>query len=162
MSKKSTKYMVKLKEEQRSELLSMVNRGKQNARPIKRAQMLLLSDDGKTAAEIAEFAHTTKETVYNTRYNTRRKLILEGLNAALYDKPRPGAKRILNSKQEAHVIATACSQPPGDRARWTVRLLTDRIVELGIVDEISRETVRRTLKKTLSNRGRKSSGAYPV
>lgn len=158
MSKKSTKYMVKLKEEQRSELLSMVNRGKQNARPIKRAQMLLLSDDGKTAAEIAEFAHTTKETVYNTR----RKLILEGLNAALYDKPRPGAKRILNSKQEAHVIATACSQPPGDRARWTVRLLTDRIVELGIVDEISRETVRRTLKKTLSNRGRRSSGAYPV
>ncbi len=84
-----------------------------------------------------------------------------GLDLALYEKPRPGAKRKLDTKQEAHVIATACSHPPEDRTRWTVRLLTDRIVELGIVDEISRETVRRTLKKTRLSRGRRSSGVYP-
>ena len=157
MSKKPEKYIVKLTEEQRSELLSMVNKGEQNARPIKRAQILLLSNAGKTAPEIAEFIHTTKETVYGIR----KKLVQVGLKAALYDKPRPGAKRKLDTKQEAHVIATACSEPPGDRARWTVRLLTDRIVELGIVDDISRETVRRTLKKTLLSRGKRSSGASP-
>ncbi len=158
MPKRPKKYIVRLTDKQHSELLSLVSKGEHSARAIKRANILLLSAQGKTAPEIAEFAHISENTVYNIR----RRFAQGELDSALYEKPRPGAKRTLDTKQEAHVIATACSEPPAGRARWTVRMLTDRIVELGIVDEISRETVRRTLKKTLSNRGRKSNGAYPV
>ncbi len=158
MPKKPEKYVIKLTDEQDNELLSLLNKGEHNARLIKRANILLQSDAGKTAPHISKDLKTSQQTVYNIR----KRFTQGSLDLALYDKPRPGAKRKLDTKQEAHVIATACSQPPEDRTRWTVRLLTDRIVELGIVDEISRETVRRTLKKTRLNRGRKSSGAYPV
>ncbi len=157
MPKKPTKYIVTLTEEQRNELLSLLNKGEHNARVIKRANILLQSDAGKIAPQIAENLKASQQTVYNIR----KRFTQGGLYLALHEKPRPGAKRKLDAKQEAHVIATACSGPPGDRARWTVRLLTDRIVELGIVDEISRETVRRTLKKTRLSRGRRSSGVYP-
>ncbi len=158
MPKKPEKYIIKLADEQHTELLSLLNKGEHSARIIKRANILLQSDAGKTAPQIAESLKTSQQTVYNIR----KRFTQGGLDLALHEKPRPGAKRKLDSKQEAHVIATACSHPPEDRTRWTVRLLTDRIVELGIVDEISRETVRRTLKKTRLSRGRRSSGAYPT
>ena len=155
MPKKPEKYIVKLTDKQRNELLSLLNKGKHNSRVIKRVNILLQSDAGKTARQISENLGTTKQTVYNIR----KRFTSGGLRSALYEKPRPGGKRRLDARQEAHIIATACSDPPGCRERWTIRLLTDRIVELGIVDEISRETVRRTLKKTSLSRGRRSSGA---
>ena len=158
MPKKPEKYIVKLTRKQHNELLSLVNKGEANARVIKRANILLLSDQGKTAPEIAEFVHTSGNTVYSIR----KRFTKGGLDFALHERPRPGAKRKLDIIQEAHLIATVCSEPPGDRTRWTVRLLTDRIIELGIADKISRETVRRTLKKTHSSRGRRSNGASPV
>ena len=158
MPKKPEKYIVELKEEQRSELLSLVNKGEISVRVVKRANILLQSETGKTASQIGEDLKTSQQTVYNIR----KRFTQGGLDLALYERPRPGANRKLDTKQEAHVIAIACSQPPGDRARWTVRLLTDRIIELGIADEISRETIRRTLKKTRLNRGRRSNGAFLV
>jgi hypothetical protein len=91
--------------------------------------------------------------------NIRKRFVKEGLESALYDKPRPGAKPLFDSKQEAYVIALACSTPPEDREQWTVRLLTDKVVELGVIDAVSRETIRRTLKKTILNLGRRNGGA---
>jgi len=158
MPKKPEKYIVKLTRKQRNKLLSLLNKGEHKARVIKRANILLQSDLGKTASRIAEDLKTSQQTVYNIR----KRFTQGGLDLALYERPRPGAKRKLDTTQEAHVIATACSEPPGDRTRWTVRLLTDRIIELGIADRISRETVRRTLKKTRSSHGRRSNGAFPV
>lgn len=157
MPKKPEKYIVKLTDVQRNELFSLLNKGEHNSRIIKRVNILLQSDAGKTAPQISENLKTTKQTVYNIR----KRFTKSGLDSSLYEKPRPGGKRRLDARQEAHVIATACSAPPGCRSRWTIRLLTDRIVELNIVDEISRETVRRTLKKTSLSRGSINIGAYP-
>ena len=157
MPGKPTKYIVKLTDEQRSELLSLVNKGEHNARIIKRANILLLSDQGKTAPEIAENLPVSEQTVYNIR----KRFVQEGLDSALHDKPRPGAKLCIQPEQEAHVIALACTEPPDGRERWTLRLLTNKVVELGIVEEVSRETVRRTLKKTSLSRGRRSNGVSP-
>jgi len=157
MSKKPTEYVVKLTDEQNSELLSLVNKGECNARVIKRANILLLSAQGKIALEIAKDLNTSDQTVYNIR----RRFAQEGLDAALYDKPRKGVDKLLQFEQEAYIIALACSDPPDGRERWTIRLLTDKVVQLGIVDEISRETVRRTLKKTNLSRGKRNNGVSP-
>lgn len=157
MSRKPTKYIVKLTNEQQCELLSLVNKGEHNSRVIKRANILLLSDAGKSAPEIAGVLRVSKNTVHNIR----KRFTQEGLESALKEKPRPGAKPKFQPRQEAYVIAVACSNPPEGRERWTIRLLTEKVVELGIVDEVSRETVRRTLKKTFSSRGSGSNGAYP-
>lgn len=78
----------------------------------------------------------------------RQRFVEEGVDAALSERPRPGKSPLLDAKQEAYLIATTCSTPPDGRARWSVRLLADEVVRLSIVDSISRETVRRTLKKT--------------
>jgi len=157
MPRKPTKYKVRLTDEQQSELLSLVNKGKHNARIIKRANILLLSDQGKAAPEIAESLPASEQTVYNIR----KRFVQAGLDSALHDKPRPGAKSLIQPEQEAYLIALACSTPPDGRERWTLRLLTNKVVELGILDEVSRETVRRTLKKTRLSPGRRSSGVFP-
>ena len=93
-----------------------------------------------------------------TLYNWRKRLAEEGLEAALHDRPRPGARPKLDAKGEATLIALACSDPPEGRECWTMQLLADRLVELGVVEAISDETVRRTLKKTRLSPGRRSSG----
>ena len=157
MSKKPTKYIVKLTDEEQAYLMSFVKKGENNARTIKRANILLLSHEGKSAPQIAEVLHVEIQTVFNVRKRFNK----EGLQSALYDRPRPGARPSFDSRQKAYVIALACSTPPDDRQRWTVRLLTEKIVQLDIVDEVSRETVRQTLKKTNLNLGRKSNGVYP-
>ena len=157
MPRRPTKYIVKLTNKQRSELLSLVNRGECNARVIKRANILLQSDVGKIAPQIAKDLNTSQQTVYNIR----KRFTNGGLESALYEKPRPGAKRKFQPQQEAYLIALACSEPPDGRERWTIRMLTNKVVELGILEEVGRETVRRTLKKTLSSPGRRSSGASP-
>jgi len=141
---------VKLNEAERSELRGMVEKGRGSAREIRRAQTLLLSDEGKQDKDIAAFLHVSSETVSSTR----RRYCELGLLAALKEKPRPGKQRKLDGKQEAFLVALACSEAPEGRARWTLQLLADKLVELQVVDgTISDDTVQRTLKKTHSSRG---------
>jgi transposase len=90
---------------------------------------------------------------------TRQRFVEEELEAALSERPRPGQPRKLNGKKEALLVALACSDPPKGHQKWTMQLLADRLVELKVVDSIADETVRRVLKKTMSNPGRRSNGA---
>ena len=91
----------------------------------------------------------------------RQRFVEGGLERALNDLPRPGQRRKLDGKQEAHLVAVACSAAPEGHARWTLRLLADQVVKLELTDSISRETVRQVLKKTNSSRGGRRSGASP-
>lgn len=138
------RYIVDLTEGERAELLALLNKGVAPARRLTRARILLLADEGGTDREIAAALHGHPATVERTR----RRCVEGGPEAALTDKPRPGGRPKLGGKQEAHLVALACSAPPEGRTRWTMRLLADRLVELALVDTISDETVRRTLKKT--------------
>jgi hypothetical protein len=92
----------------------------------------------------------------------RKRFVDEGLEAALCERPRPGGQRKLDGKQEAFLIALACSTPPQGRTSWTMQLLAAKLVELQVIDAISDETVRRTLKKTSSSRGRRRRGVFPA
>lgn len=148
-------YIVDLTEPERRELLELVGKGSARARKLRRAHLLLLADDGLTDETIADTLHLGRSTVERTR----KKFVEGGLQRALNDRRRPGQPRKLNGKQEAVLVAVACSDPPEGRTRWTLRLLAGRLVELGVVEEISHETVRRTLKKTTRNPGRRSTGA---
>jgi transposase len=149
------KYIVELDPEEREQLRNLVRRGKQSARRINRARILLLADDGRTDEEIWTALQVGKCTVERTR----QRFVEEGLEAALNERPRPGKPPKLDGKQEALLVAIACSEAPDGRDRWTMQLLADRLVELKVVDSIVDETVRRVLKKTTSNRGKRRSGA---
>ena len=92
---------------------------------------------------------------------TRRRFAEEGLEAAINDRPRPGRERKLNGRQEAHLVAVACSDAPAGHTNWTLHLLADKVVELEFAGSISLETVRQILKKTNSSRGRRRNGASP-
>ena len=120
--------------------------------------MLLHADEGATDEEIAESFHLGLSTVHRTR----QRFVEEGLTAALSEQPRLGRTRSLTGKQEAFIVALACSAPPKGRCRWTMGLLADRLIELKQVGEISPVTVHRVLKKTTSNPGCAKSGAFPV
>lgn len=148
------KYVVKLTEEQRSYLQGLLKKGEAKARMLTRARILLLSAEGKTDRLIADVLGVNPQTVRNIR----KRFAEEGLEAALRERPRPGAQPKLDAEGEAVLIAPACSDPPEGRACWTMQLLADRLVELGVVESISDETVRRVLKKTSSSLGRRSSG----
>ncbi|OUC07400.1 transposase [Litorilinea aerophila] len=150
----SKKYVIELTEEQQSYLLDLIGKGEAKARMLTRARILLLSAEGKTDRFIANVLKVNPQTVRNIR----KRFAEEGLEAALQERPRPGAQPKLDAKGEALLIALACSDPPQGRACWTMQLLADRLVELGMVDSISDETVRRVLKKTNSSPGRSSSG----
>jgi len=89
----------------------------------------------------------------STLERTRKRFVEGNLERALNESPRPGGKRKLGGKQEAYLVAVACSDPPEGKKRWSMQLLADRLVELGIVEEISDETVRRTLKRGTLSRG---------
>jgi transposase len=133
---------VELTRKERSELLGLLNKGIAPART--RARILLAADEHKTDAVIAEALHVHPATVERTR---RR--FVEGRAArALHEKPRPGGRPKLDPKQEAFLVALACSDAPSGRGHWTMQLLADRLVELAVVETISDETVRRALKKT--------------
>lgn len=149
------KYIVELTAQERSQLRALVRSGKARARRLAHARILLLADDGLTDEEIAASLHAGRSTVERTR----KRLVEEGLESALSDRPRPGKAPKLNGKQEALLVALACSEPPAGRTRWTMQLLANRLIELKVVDSIVDETVRRVLKKTTSSRGRKSNGA---
>lgn len=138
------KYVVKLTPQERKKLLGVVGKGKNKAPVIRRAHILLKSDEGKTDQAIAEMLYISDDTIGRTR----QRFCEEGLEAALEDRPHPGSDRKLDDGQEAYLVAVACSDPPDGRKRWTLELLTNRLVEDGIVEDISTETVRLVLKKT--------------
>lgn len=135
------RYRVELKESERQEMLALIRGGTLGARTMKRAQILLMAEAGKTDADIAESLPTGTSTVYRTK----QRFVEEGLEAALHDRPRRGGERKLNGEQEAILVALACSQPPKGRSRWTLQLLADRVVALTEVDSLSQQTVRRRL-----------------
>jgi len=142
------KYLVDLSADERDTLLQLVRRGKHSSRKVTRARILLLASDGSTDEQIV----TALKTGFATVERTRKRFVEEGLNC-LNERPRRGQAPKLTGKQEAHLIAIACSTPPEGRARWTLRLLADKVVELNFASSIARETVRQVLKKTDSNRG---------
>ena len=135
------RYHVELNEAERSELNSLISGGKHPARMLKRAQILLAVDAGLSDGEIAAAVAVGGSTVYRTK----RRFVEGNLEAALSEEARPGADRKLTDKEEALLIATACSSPPEGRARWTLELLAGVMVQLTDHDELSRETVRRRL-----------------
>jgi transposase len=147
-------YIVDLTEEERTSLLVLIKSGEHSARKLNRARILLLADDGRSDREIAEALHTSRPTVQRTR----QRFVEGGLDNALNERRRPGARKILDEKGEALLEMLARSEPPAGRKRWTLELLADRLVELKAVDSISYETVRRELKKTAQALGKEEMG----
>lgn len=144
------KYIVDLDEHERNELEQLTTKGSNGARKIRRARILLLANEGRLDKEIASFLGSAVTTVERVR----KRFVEEGLEAALSERPRPaGAARKLDGRQEALLMALACSDAPEGKANWSMRMLAERLVELEVVDEISAETVRRTLKRGTSNHG---------
>ena len=143
------KYIVNLTEEERDQLLNLTKKGKNSSRVFKRAQILLLAEENYQDVEIADILKVGESTVHRTR----QKYVEEGVSLALSERPRSGRPGKLNLEAEAMLIATACSHPPQGRNNWTMQLLADQLVTLDLVENISDETVRLTLKKTKSNRG---------
>ena len=135
------RYRVDLSEIERCELQAMLRGGKHAARMLKRAQILLAADVGVCDEIIA----TTVAVSASTVYRTKRRFVEGNLERALSEEPRPGAARKLSGKDEALLVATACSRPPEGRARWTLELLAGEIVQLTTHERLSRETVRRRL-----------------
>ncbi len=144
------KHAVHLKDEERRKLLGIVSKGRNKAVVIQRAHILLKVEEGRTDTEISQLLYVSEQTIRRTRVRFAQ----EGLQAALEDKPHPVTGSDLDEKQEARLIALACSEPPVGQARWTLELLTQAVLKDGIVTQISPETVRLLLKKTNSNPGR--------
>lgn len=147
MSKK--RYVVRLTDGERTDLLALVKTGRVAAHKRVHARVMLKADEGAhgpawTDTEIAEAV----EVHFRTVRNVRKRFVEQGLEAAIERKKLPPRLRKLDGAQEARLLAVACSPPPEGRVRWSLRLLADRLVALEIVDEISYETVRQTLKKT--------------
>lgn len=151
------RYHVELTQAERCELTALVSSGKRPVRKLKRAQILLAAEAGLSDAAIAAGVAVGGSTVYRTK----RRFVEDSLEAALSEEPRPGAGRKLSGRQEALLIATACSRPPGGRARWTLELLADALVRLTEHDSLSRETVRRRLAENELKPWRKDMWCIP-
>lgn len=143
------RYVVTLTDEERSRLDRLTRSGSASARMIRRARTLLLADAGRIDEDISAALGIGVSTVERTR----RRYVEEGVEAALVERQRPGAEPKLDPKAQATVIALACTTAPEGRSRWTMQLLADRAVELRLAPDISREAIRRLLKKTGSSRG---------
>lgn len=152
------KYIIDLTAAEQTCLLNLIKKGKPSARKVARAHILLQAAKGATDEAIAQALHLSVSTVHRTR----QRLVEAGLTAALSECPRPGKRPALSGKQEAFLVALACSTPPQGRRRWTMQLLADRLVERRQSEAISHDTVRRVLKKTISNPGSTNVGASPV
>jgi len=151
------KYAVRLTLEERNRLDRLVRAGKSSARITARARILLKTDEGWTAPRVAQALDVAEATVLRIK----RRFTEDGLDGVLKDRVQAHRYRKLDDRGEAHLIALACSDAPEGHERWNLRLLADRMVELGVVESLSHETVRLHLKKTCSNRGRSGSGASP-
>jgi transposase len=155
------RYVVKLSEEERRQLEGLLRKGKSPAQRLLKARILLKADasdvgEGWSDSRIV----TALETSLSMVYRVRKQLVEEGLEPVLSRKPRdtPAVPRIFDGEKEAKLIALACSKPPKGRARWTLRLLENKVVELGIVERASDSTIGRTLKKTRSSHIADSAG----
>ena len=148
-------YVVRLPEAERAWLLTMIGRGATPVRAQTHARILLKANRGEAGPEWTDGAISTALEVDPTTVARVRKLyVTEGLEAALHRKaPDRVYRHKLDGEQEARLVAVACSEPPTGHKRWTLRLLADTLVELEVVDTVSYETVRQTLKQTGSNRG---------
>lgn len=140
------KYLVTLTDEERRHLEHLLGKGKAAARTLRHAHVLLKADDvtGWADEQIAEAFSVSVRTVERLR----QRFVEEGLEAALQPRPIPRLPRTVDGEVEAYLVALACSDPPQGRHRWTLRLLAERMVELGYVEALSHETVRHVLKKT--------------
>jgi transposase len=152
-------YMVRLTDDERQELLRLTKSGKTAAYKIKHAHILLQVDANGppwSDAHVAKALHCHGNTVRNVR----QRFVEQGLEAALVRKKQvqPSRQRLLDGAQEAHLLALRCSQPPAGQARWTLKLLADQLVALHVVETISDETVRQTIKKTSASRTYTSAG----
>ena len=153
------KYIVSLSEAERAELEQMVRTGKRAAYTINHARILVKADRNQANGswsdqEIKEAFGMSIRTIERVR----KRFVEEGLEAALKCRPGGGRKRNLDGEVEAHLIALRCSEAPKGKARWTLRLLADRMVELNYVEQLSHESVRQVLKKTNCTPGDKSAG----
>jgi transposase len=157
------KYLVELSEKEREYLHKLISSGSAPARKLNRARILLKTDIGNHAEaqealndrQIAQMLETSIATVQRAR----ERFYEGGLQTALErSKPDRVYRRSLEGRAEAHLIALACSEPPRGRDRWSLRLLADKAVELGIVEKVSHETIRKTLKKTNSSLTSSNSG----
>lgn len=150
---KDAKFVVQLENEEREQLQALIDRGGRAAAVLKRARVLLKADQTSAGPcwndeRIAEFAEVSLSTVHRVR----QRFVQEGFEAAVFRKPvSDRLYRKLDGEGEAKLIAVACSEPPEGRCRWTLKLLAERLVVLEVVDSISYESVRRTLKKTHSS-----------
>jgi putative transposase len=149
------KYHVALTALERRELEQMLRRGIHSARKLTRVRILLGAAEGLSEEEMAEEVEPSVPTVERTR----RRFGAAHLGA-LTERPRPGKPPVLQEKGQARLIAEACSTAPEGRERWTMPLLADRVVEWGLAEGCSADTVRRVLKKTTSNPGSNSSGVF--
>jgi Homeodomain-like domain len=156
------KYVVRLSGEEREQLETLIRKGKGPAQRLLKARILLKADvseggDGWSDSRIIEALESGASMVYRVR----KQLVEEGLEAVLSRKQRtmPAIARIFDGEKEAKLIALACSEPPKGRARWSLRLLENKVVELDIVDRASDSTIGRVLKKTLSSLIADSNGS---
>lgn len=144
------KYIVRLDPDERKKLTDLSRKGKVAAYKRTHAQILLQADvnrdeGGKTDEEISKSLGITVRTIEKTR----KRLVISGIEGAINrEKPQRTKPRLLDGEKEARLITIACSEAPKGRSRWTLRLLADKLVELKVVESISHETVRQTLKKT--------------
>ncbi len=156
----SPRYRVTLTQEERKELETMTRRGKTHARRFIHARALLLCDAGEdgpawNVADVATALGVTSRAIEHLK----KRFVEEGFEATLVRKPKVRHRAPkLDGAKEARLVALACSGPPNGRARWTLQLLADKLVELDVVDSITAETVRVRLKKTTSNRGVAANG----
>ena len=149
------KFVVTLTAEERQQLIQLTSTGKGAAATLLHARILLHADAASTAAGHPDAAIAAALSVsMATIARVRKTLVEQGLDEALHRRRPTGRQfRKLDGQQEAHLVAVACGTPPEGHARWTLQLLADRLVELKVVDSISPECVRTTLKKTTSSRG---------
>ena len=157
------KYVVTLEEEEREGLLATVSKGKGSAQLIKRANILLSVDRGRLAdlQMTDEEAAAAYRTSSRTVYTVKRTFVEDGLTAALGRKEGSGSsgRRKINGEVEAKIVALTCTDPPAGHATWTLRLLADKVVELGILESVTHVAIGDVLKKTNLSHGYTSSGA---
>ena len=156
------KYIVRLSDNERRQLAALIRKGSSPAHRLLKARILLKADvseagEGWSDNEIIDALATSASMVYRVR----KQLVEEGLDAVLSRKAAalPGVPRIFDGEKEARLIALACSKPPEGYARWSLRLLESKVVELGIVEAASDSTIQRVLKKTLSSRTAANTGS---
>src|SRR5260370_23495551 len=153
----NVRYRVELNQAERAELEALLSGGKHAVRKLKRAQILLGADGGASDEALVASVAVGGWTVYRTK----RRFVEGTLAAALSEEPRPGARRKLTGKEEALLVATACSKPPAGRARWTLELLAGEMVKLTEHGGLSRETVRRRLAENDLKPWRKDMWCIP-